>query len=367
MDSFRRLPIAERIVKQLRKRIARGFYPPHSYLPAERLLGREYGTSRTTISTALSILAREGMVVQSRGRGTRVLPPSERPASQPIGLIYYTGVRKDIWPESARILRGCQETLLRLHYPFQPCLSIEPSIETAAQKIGAEFAGVLMIEAFEHEELALALEARGIPLVVANLETDLHVSATCVDHESITRQAAETLIKLGHRRIAFLARPPERSFHGQARAGYKAALAEAGLPLDPKLIGACNGPSGLAAYFVATEMLKLDDPPTGFVAARDVFAEGICRAAEETGMTVGEDISVIGFDDISWPAEEPFLTTFREPCRAMGAVAAQMLIDRIVHAHRPVEKRIIPAEFVLRRSAGPVRRHAPKPMEPAPK
>jgi len=367
MNNAGRFPIAERIVRKLRKRIARGDYPPHAYLPAERLLAREYGTSRTTVSKALSMLAREGLVVQSRGRGTRVLAPSERPASRPIALIYYTGARKDFWPESARILRGCQETFLRLGYPFRPCLSIEPPIESAAQKIGAEFAGVLMVEAFEREELALALQAQGIPLVVANLETDIDVSATCVDHERIMREAAETLIKLGHRRIAFLGRPPERSFHGKARTGYKAALENAGLPLDPKLIGVCNGPGGLAAYFVATEMLKLDDPPTAFVAARDVFAEGICRAAEEAGMTVGEDISVIGFDDISWPVEEPFLTTFREPCREMGAVAAQMLIDRIVHAHRPVEKRIIPAEFMLRRSAGPVRRHARKAMAPAPR
>lgn len=355
MVNDKRIPVAERVLKRIRKRIVSGFYLPDTYLPAERLLAREYGTSRTTISAALNTLAEAGFVEQTRGRGSRILSPSKRLASCPIAIIHYSGPRKDIWPESVRILHGAQEVFGRLDYSHKPFLDPDTDLEKMVETLAGEYSGVLMIETFEREELALALAARGVPLVVANLEVEINVSATCVDHGAVMREAVRTLTGLGHRRIAFLSRPPTRSFHGQARAGYMAGLADAKLEVDRELIGVCEGPSALSAYFTAAHLLQLADAPTAFVAARDVFAEGICRAVEEAGMTVGREVSVIGFDDISWPTDEPFLTTFREPCRELGAVAAEMLIDRIANGPRPPEKRVLPAEFLLRRSAGPCR------------
>lgn len=355
MSNNKRIPIAEKVLRKIRRRIVSGFYLPDTYLPAERLLAREYGTSRTTISAVLGTLAEEGFVEQTRGRGSRILSPSKRLASCPIAIIHYSGPRKDIWPESVRILHGAQDVLGKLDYPHKPFLEADTDVEKMVETLAGEYSGVLMIETFEREALALALEARCVPLVVANLEVDLNVSATRVDHGAIMREAVRTLTGLGHRRIAFLSRPPTRSFHGKACAGYVAGLADANLEVDRELIGVCEGPSALSAYFTAVNLLKLADAPTAFVAARDVFAEGICRAVEETGMTVGREVSVIGFDDISWPTDEPFLTTFREPCREMGAVAAEMLIDRIANGPRLPEKRILPAEFLLRLSAGPCR------------
>lgn len=352
MNNDRRLPIAEKVLRELRQRILSGFYPPDTYLPAERAIAREYGTSRTTVAAAFTALADQGFVEQSRGRGTRILPPSRRLASRPLAVIHYSGPRTDIWPESMRILRGAQEVFARLDYPYQPFLSAGADPHNTAQTLAEKYSGVLMIETFE-QQLALALEARRVPLVVANLEVELNVSATCVDHAAVTRRAVQTLVHLGHRRIAFLSRPPTRSFHGQARAGYLAGLADAGLEPEDTLIAVCDGPSALTAYFAAAKLLQLPQPPTAFVAARDVFAEGICRAVEEAGMIVGRDISVIGFDDLSWPTDNPLLTTFREPCSEMGAAAAEMLIKRVADGWRPPEKRVLAAEFILRRSAGP--------------
>ena len=359
MSSPNRIPIAERIVQQLRKRIITGFYSPHSYLPPERTLAREFGTSRTTVSTALAALGEEGLVMQTRGRGTRVLPPTERISSRPIAVIHHCGPRNQVWPESMRIMEGVQETFLRLEYPYRMLPILEDSLDIA--DLAKRYGAILIVEASAPPKDILALEEQRIPLVVANLETDLDVSATCVDHPAIIREAVNTLVRFGHRRIAFAGREPECAFYAKAGEGYEAGLAAAGIPFDPSLIIACDNTNALSAYLGTEAILNLADPPTGIVAGRDVLARGVCRAVDAAGKVVGRDVSVIGFDDVSWPNEEPFLSTFREPCHELGAVAAEMLIDRIVNGRRPAEKRVLPAPFVLRRSAGPC--HSPGGVE----
>jgi DNA-binding LacI/PurR family transcriptional regulator len=102
----------------------------------------------------------------------------------------------------------------------------------------------------------------------------------------------------------------------------------------------------------ARKLLKGKHRPTAIVAGRDLHAEGICRLAGELGLVIGRDLSVVGFDDVSWTQEVPFLTTFREPCYELGAVAADMLIDRMTGGWRAPEQREIPAPLILRRSAG---------------
>jgi LacI family transcriptional regulator len=203
-----------------------------------------------------------------------------------------------------------------------------------------------------HEEVIVGLERRKIPVVVANLEIDLEASATFVDHRKVALRATQVLAGFGHRRIAFLAREPGYLFYGEARRGYLDGLKEAGIAADDSLIAVSQQTDPLSAYFATKPLLERSDPPTALVAARDILAQGACRAITEAGLTVGRDVSVIGFDDVSWPQEEPFLTTFREPCREMAAAAAEMLIERIVRGWRPPEKREFEAPLVLRRSAG---------------
>lgn len=181
----------------------------------------------------------------------------------------------------------------------------------------------------------------------------MDVPATWVDHRQATLQAVNMLVGFGHQRIALLSRPPEVYFYGKAREGYLAGLKEAAIEPDNALIALCEKTDALSAYLATRRFLQLPQPPTGIVAARDVLAEGACKAIEETGLAVGRDISVIGFDDHSWPQDPPSLTTFREPCYEMGKVAAEMLMDKIVHGCGPVEQRCIESPLILRRSAGP--------------
>ena len=188
---------------------------------------------------------------------------------------------------------------------------------------------------------------------VANIETSANVLGTCVDHYKIMYNATKLLLGMGHRRIAFFGSGPERLFYGRAKDGYCAALEEAGVGVDEALIVLTGIFRQHVAYKQMRDFLGRASRPTGIVAARDFFGEAACHAAMEVGLQLGRDISVVGYDDVSWQGAEPFLTTFAEPCFELGAVAAEMLLERIRAGGGTPERRVIRAPLILRRTAGP--------------
>jgi len=223
------------------------------------------------------------------------------------------------------------------------------------------YAGVLFLEAgaARYAELAVRIEQMRVPVVVANLEIDaIPVAHTCLDHHAIARDAVKMLIDLGHRRIGFIGREPGRYFYGKALAGYQTALADAGIAEDPSLIDLHLDRPALVGYRGALRMLTIDEPPSAFFAARDWYAEGIWTAVEEAGLVVGRDVSIVGFDDLTWPTDDPRLTTYREPIYELAAEAARMLVDRIVSGWSEPQRRVLDAPLILRRSAGPCLRES---------
>ena len=151
-----------------------------------------------------------------------------------------------------------------------------------------------------------------------------------MDEREAARAMVEHLVSLGHTRIAHVL---GIASHGASRwrlAGYRDALAAAGLREDPALIvqGAFTFGSGVTA---ARELLALKKKrPTAVFAANDDMAAGVMWVAGEYGLKVPRDLSVCGFDDTPlasqlWPA----LSTVRQPSREMGRVAAMQLLDTL--------------------------------------
>jgi DNA-binding LacI/PurR family transcriptional regulator len=136
-------------------------------------------------------------------------------------------------------------------------------------------------------------------------------------------------------------------------AGYRDALAEAGLREDDALVveGDFLEPRGYAA---AAELLALADPPTAIFASSDVAAFGVLRAARDAGLQVPRDLSVLGFDDIieaSYPGAA--LSTVRQPLRDMGRVAVQRLMSLLADPSQPPERSVMPTELVVRQTTAP--------------
>jgi LacI family transcriptional regulator len=150
-----------------------------------------------------------------------------------------------------------------------------------------------------------------------------------IDEPEAARRMMATLIKLGHRRIAHVIGHPDHGASQWRLAGYRQALAAAGLERDAELEvqGDFSFGSGVAA---ARRLFSLPRGPTAVFAANDDMAAGVIWAAGEHGLSVPADVSVCGFDDTPiarqiWPT----LTTIHQPSREMGRIAALQLLDSL--------------------------------------
>jgi LacI family transcriptional regulator len=171
--------------------------------------------------------------------------------------------------------------------------------------------------------------------------------------------ATEHLLDLGHRRIGFLGGRPDLESARRRDAGYRAALAAAGIPIDPDLIRV-GGFTEEHAAAPARELLQLDDRPTAVFAANDLSAIQTMRTAAEIGLAVPRDLSVVGFDNIPESVlTEPPLTTVDQSIQDLGYEAVRLLIALVEDPERghgasaePIHI-TLPTELVVRQSSGP--------------
>jgi LacI family transcriptional regulator len=201
--------------------------------------------------------------------------------------------------------------------------------------------------------LLTELERRQFPYVVANLEEECDFTSTWVDHKKTTATAVSVLTAFRHKKIVLLTRELDSFFYKNALKGYKQGLENAGISFNPDFIISLKTLNGSeSSYMLIREYLKWNSKPTAIIACRDELAAGAWQAIVDAKLIIGQDISIIGFDDLSWPAGKN-LTTFAEPARELGNVAAEMLIERITYGFKSVEKRELEAPLILRSSVGP--------------
>lgn len=178
---------------------------------------------------------------------------------------------------------------------------------------------------------AVSLEAvPGTPVVAVDPHTGpSHLPTIDSDNLRGAQLATEHLLDLGHRRIAFLSGRPDLESATLRKAGYLRALEAAGVPADENLIriGAYDPEISAAS---AHDLLTGPDRPTAVFAANDISAIATVGAARELGLSVPDDLSVVGFDNVPESALcSPPLTTVDQPIREMGHRAISMLIALI--------------------------------------
>lgn len=179
-----------------------------------------------------------------------------------------------------------------------------------------------------------------------------------VNNTHAIRTATTHLTGLGHRRIALVNGQEKLDFASRRREGYARGLEDAGISLDPNLM-VSNDMSEPNGYNAACTLLDLPTPPTAFIASSIVLALGIKRAADERGLKLGHDVSVVCFDDdLSYlpnAGKPPLFTTLRSSVKAAGARCATLLIQRITSPEAPLPRELWEAELVLGTSTGPPR------------
>ncbi|MDE0390734.1 MAG: LacI family DNA-binding transcriptional regulator [Rhodospirillales bacterium] len=183
---------------------------------------------------------------------------------------------------------------------------------------------------------------------------DTRLGVVAPDYALGARMAAERLLTLGHRRIAFLGGNEANIATVERVRGYRAALEATGIAEDPTLVvpAAVNRGGGVEALRTA---LALDRPPTAALCFSDVVAFGTLDALAAAGLAVGRDFSVIGFDDIAGARHTlPPLTTVAVYSRELGRRSAAALLRRIADPSEPPEQEIVAPSLIVRGTCGPV-------------
>lgn len=163
--------------------------------------------------------------------------------------------------------------------------------------------------------------------------------------------ATRHLIERGHRDIAFFGGHAASSSCHHRRAGYRQALAEAGLPVRPQWLIE-SAPNRLDAAARAGELFVASERPSAAVCYNDTVALGLMLGLASRGIRPGSDFAVTGFDDISEAAmAAPSLTTLTADPRERGRQAATLLLQRVDHPDAPPMRTIVPVQLRIRESS----------------
>ncbi|KAA2315616.1 LacI family DNA-binding transcriptional regulator [Pseudooceanicola sediminis] len=338
-----------------------------------KTLAEKLGLSQTTVSRALNGYPEVSEATRLRVQDAAVRF-NYRPNSRAKGLA--TGrsmVVAQIVPGSSEhemvnpifgdFVGGATEALARFGYDMMISRVLEDDEGKIYRELharGAVDAVILQGPSVEDPRIPLLNEI-GMPYIVHGRSTGITAPYSWVDvnNKRSFRRATQFLTDLGHRRIALINGLEYMDFAQRRRSGYQEALDAAGIAADPALMCSADMTEGYG-YRETRRLLHLADPPTAILSASMLAAIGIRRAIQESGLTMGRDVSVITHDDdLSYLRngdDIPIFTATRASVRAAGAILAEQLVALISAPESGPVHHMIEAELVVGGSTGPARR-----------
>jgi LacI family transcriptional regulator len=216
---------------------------------------------------------------------------------------------------------------------------------------GTTDGAILLLPSESAEELR-ELGTLGFPFVVIDpaMPLDERIPSVSATHWAGARAATDHLLALGHRRIGMIGGRPGWVATEERINGYQAALAGAGVLPSRELLVSSNFEIE-GGYRAARQLLALSEPPTAILASNDNMAIGALRAAIDVGISVPEQLSVVGFDDSELSrVVTPALTTVWQPLEEMGRMAVSLL-TRLIDGQRVETLRVeLATRLVVRNS-----------------
>jgi LacI family transcriptional regulator len=252
-----------------------------------------------------------------------------------------------------RALIGVERAAVDAHLDLIVSVARHPDDGWLTRLLSRPSHGVVLALVNASSDQLAALAAAGIPVVLLDPVTrppDFVPSVGATNWDS-GRAVAEHLIGLGHRELAIVAGRRDH-LYSQARVdGFRSAAESAEVSLPPERIIHANW-SRTEAREAGIALLTSEHPPTAIFACSDTMALGVYEAAQEVGVAIPGELSVVGFDDLpegAWMT--PPLTTVRQPIEDMGAAALRML-RRVAGRTGPAEREQLSTTLVVRGSTG---------------
>ncbi|QUD89803.1 LacI family DNA-binding transcriptional regulator [Phenylobacterium montanum] len=215
---------------------------------------------------------------------------------------------------------------------------------------------VLTAPVTESDIIQGVLEQAGVPFVcISPLKEAAHAPSVRIDERRAASQITQHLLAYGHRRIGFIRGLANHAATHLRQQGFEDAMKAAGIAPDPQLIE--NGDFSYATASICAErLLRRPDRPTAIFASNDEMAAAVIKVAHELGLSLPDQLSVVGFDDMPgsdmlWPP----LTTVRQNAVALGEAAgdllfAQLLAELDPAPPQPPARQILSHDIVLRSS-----------------
>ena len=250
----------------------------------------------------------------------------------------------------AQIISGIEEELIRSKYYFH-FNSVERE-KFDLTKINLNFndlAGVIMVGVY-HDDFVLKLKDIEIPLVLLDYYIPTEdIQTVLIDNTDGILKACKYLASLGHTRVAYLSGDSVETSAQERLYGFRRSQEMFGLDRDRDLV-VMNCKSRMDEGFEAMKaILDLDRLPTAVLAYNDLIAVGAMDAIKQRGLSIPQDISIVGFDDIGLASEvNPSLTTVHVPKRTMGIMAVKSLLQIIKGKEEPIKKMLVPTRLVIR-------------------
>ncbi len=265
-------------------------------------------------------------------------------------------------PYFAEIVRIVEDRCFGAGYTLVLCnTDDEPRRQSVYLQVLAErrIDGLIVVSTGADEDDSLATQLRGlrIPTVLVDREiADPACDLVETAHMQGGLLAVRHLLSLGHKRIACIGGPTGVTSSEQRIEGWRMALAETGSAPNADALLWRGGFTSQGGYEAMHAILRTEQKPSAVFVCNDLMAIGALRAAHESGVRVPDELSIVGFDDIELSAyTSPPLTTVAQPKERIGALAVDMLLERMGGKRRDARKVVLQPELRVRASTA---RHA---------
>jgi GntR family transcriptional regulator of arabinose operon len=376
-----RIPLYKQIQDYIIDHIRHNKWLPNERIPSENELARQFKVSRITAKNALNALIQDGFIYRIQGKGSFVAPDAGQPIlyqPEPMQRDKYVAY---LMPRldnlfTANLLNGIEDVLSQNGYHLLFCKThdsqdMEKALlrQMSQQKVDGIIIHPVHGETYNEEILKLVLNHFPVVVVDRYLK-GIDTNCVCSDNVAGTYEAVKRLIELEHTHIGFVSTYFQGTSSIEDRLyGYEMALVENQFPIDHRfrLVHLDNkqvnsvfehGGADPESKQMINAFLKQNDELTAVIAANSAVGLTVLEAAEEMGICVPDDLSVIFLDDFelsSFSRIPPTCLSQQE--KIIGQEAARMLLSIMANPKQDRIKKTMPTKLIERKSTSKAPTH----------
>ncbi|MBN2010770.1 GntR family transcriptional regulator [candidate division KSB1 bacterium] len=314
------------------EQIDQGVFKTNDKIPTEEELAQITGLARATVRQAIQNLVNLGYLERKRRLGTFVINGSTQTETRTIIGLIVPDIRSGYAPELAR---GAEDEAARNKHSLILCNSDDLYVKAefhANRLLENSVAGLIFMPTAapdeQNKKIIDKFLRRNIPVVLADRTIpDLDIDYVTTNNFDGAYEITKYLIDKGHKKIAIILSTLFSTERDRLE-GYKKALLDHNIPIDPEIIVSDTGPFIQNRYFkFARELLKKRNDITAIFAGHDRIALLFYSIAKEMGIKIPEDLSIVGYDDLHFTTVP--LTTMHQPIYEMGQESLKLIMSRI--------------------------------------